>query len=249
MRRCALKNTRGGGLNVDPSAPFFTAGGVPIPLNLSTSECYDPARPGFLMSQANPDLAQVAMAGGNRLAGFHPSTRRQQSRQRVAGGTRRRQNKRTRRGRKQRGGNKGGFEVDVSTSVGGTGPVAAPVYARVPCDMQAGSGNPSHVSLLPDLRAPSDLYSVSPNQSGGAEAFDASCYRATGSSMPVYPASSVGFRFEPATEGGVAPPDGGAMYMNVVPVVARTGGARTYKKRNPSRRHRTRRHRTRRHKA
>ena len=68
QRRCALKanNALGGGLDVSPATSFESSNGVPIPENLHYTECYDPTRPGQLQPEANPDLAQVAMAGGRR---------------------------------------------------------------------------------------------------------------------------------------------------------------------------------------
>jgi hypothetical protein len=253
LRRCALKNTRGGGLNVDPSASFSTANGVLIPENLATSECYDLARPGALPMEANPELAQVAMAGGDystprsnmsAAGGRRKSRKSRKSRKnrstrkrggacpcafagrRVSGGSRKSRKSRNarksqRKTRKQRGGR---YEVDVSMSVGGDGPVAAPVYARVPCDPQAGSSGPFYVPLAQDPRAPTDLYSATPNQTGGA-AYPPSCYRAPGSEMPVYQAESAGFRFEPSTGAGATLPDGVTAYNNVVPYAARMGGA------------------------
>ncbi len=116
--------------------------------------------------------------------------------------------------------------MDVSMSVGGHGVVAAPVYARVPCDQQAGFSNPHHMTLAQDTRAPGGFYSATPNQTGGGEAYPPSCYIGTGSEMPVYQAGSAGFRFEPASSAGANPAVGTTDYMNVVPVLARTGGAR-----------------------
>jgi hypothetical protein len=137
-------------------------------------------------------------------------------------------------------------------SVGGDGPNVAPVYAPVPCDVRGGvahSPNPQIVN--PDPRAPTDLYSLTPNvayqkggnysgkfaencarpqniQKGGAgNQFEAECYRAPNSSIPVYPAESAGFNFRPSTEIGSTLPDGVTAYMDVVPQVARVGGGRT----------------------
>jgi hypothetical protein len=60
----------------------------------------------------------------------------------------------------------------------------------------------------------------------GGNAYDASCYRAPGSEMPVYPAESVGFHFTPSTGAGATLPDGVTAYNEVVQHVARLGGAR-----------------------
>jgi hypothetical protein len=228
LRRCALKNARGGGLNVDPSMSFSTVNGVPIPENVPTSECYPPERPGFFTMPANPELAQVAMAGGARKSRKNRS-RKAQRKTRKRGGAcgcafagrggsrKQRKNRKSRKTRKQRGGNKGGYEVDVSMSVGGNGPVAAPVYARIPCDAQAGSGGPFYTPLPQDPRAPADLYSATANQTGGGTS------GAPGSEIPVYPAESAGFRFTPSIGAGASLPDGVTPFNEVVPYAARMG--------------------------
>jgi hypothetical protein len=226
-RRWAL---RGGG--------FAQSGALmPVPANDWTfavkdqvtapySDCATTMRPGQLVNPPNPDLAQAAMAGGAR------SRRRQRGGACgcMRGG---------RRSRRQRGGGVNGFSVDVGASVGGSGPNAAPVYAGVPCDARAGTPNVNNpAGLGPDTRAPADLYSLTPNvQGGGAyssgNAYDASCYRAPGSELPVYNAETAGFSFAPSTAAGAALPDGVTAYNEVVQYAARTGGAR--------RRHRSRR--------
>lgn len=202
------------------------------------NDCATTMRPGQLVNQPNPDLAQVAMAGGRR--------RRESKKQRggacgcMRGGTRR---------RRQYGGGVNGFSVNVENNVGGTGPNVAPVYAGVPCDARAGSPNSLNTSGFgPDPRAPSDLYSVTPNvMRGGAyssgNAYDASCYRAPGSELPVYNAESAGFRFAPSTAAGAALPDGVTAYNEVIPYAARLGGGRRSRRRRSMRRRKsTRRH-------
>jgi len=90
----------------------------------------------------------------------------------------------------------------------------------------------------PDPRAPADLYSLTANQKGGAgNAYAAECYRAPGSQLPVYNASSAGFMFSPSTLGGATLPDGVTAFNEVVPVAARTGGGRSRKHRK-NRKHR-----------
>ena len=69
----------------------------------------------------------------------------------------------------------------------------------------------------------------------GGNAYDASCYRAPGSEMPVYPATSAGFHFTPSTEAGASLPDGVTAYNEVVPHVARLGGARRSSRRSAKR--------------
>lgn len=200
------------------------------------SDCETTLRPGQLVNQPNPDLAQVAMVGGRR--------RRGSKKQRggvcgcLRGGTRRR----------QYGGGVNGFSTNVESSIGGTGPNVAPVYAGVPCDARGGSPNLNNASGLgPDPRAPSDLYSVTPNiMRGGAyssgNAYDASCYRAPGSELPVYNAQSAGFQFAPSTAAGAALPDGVTAYNEVVPYAARLGGGRRTRRRRSLRRKSSRKH-------
>ena len=66
---------------------------------------------------------------------------------------------------------------------------------------------------------------------GGAyssgNAYPAECYKAPGSSMPVYEASTAGFSFSPST---IARPDGVPAFMEVNPVSARVGGGRRSRK-------------------
>lgn len=253
QRRCALKNTRGGGLNVNPGAFFTTSNGVHIPENQRYDDCYSQLRPGELVTVPRPDLAQTAMAGGRRSR-----TRRMRAGacgcmrggacpcMMQRGGT----CGLMRRTRRMRGGR---YSVDPSINIGGDGPIAAPANVPVPCDARAGAGNPFNPTLLgADPRAPANLYSLTPNTMGGMKggaymetripnfdyhttqaggsyggnAYDPSCYRAPGSQMPVYPAESAGFHFTPSTAAGAALPDGVPAYNEVVPYAARMGGAR-----------------------
>jgi hypothetical protein len=133
--------------------------------------------------------------------------------------------RKTRRTR-QRGGSSYGFAVQPNMSVGGEGPIAAPVYAGVPCDARAGLHMPSVVN--PDIRAPADLYSLTSNMPAhkGAGLANEECSRAPNSMIPVYPAESAGFHFRPSTEAGSTLPDGVTAYNEVVPHAARLGGAR-----------------------
>ena len=234
MRRGCAYRKRGGGFSVgsplvaQPASDFDFA--VKVPVNAGYSDCSFAQRPGQLFNQPNPELAQTVMAGGKQKGGQCPCS--------MKGG------KRTRRHRKQRGGQchcsmRGGaygYAVDPSVSVGGNGPNVAALHTPVPCDARAGTHGPS---LNPDPRAPADLYSLTPNQSGGAaelgNAFEDSCYRAPGSSLPVYNATSAGFHFRPSTEFGSTLPDGVTAYNDVVPHAARTGGgrkSRRYRKKN-----------------
>jgi hypothetical protein len=285
QRRCALKNTRGGGFDVGMSAPIVPVDGAPLPTFDYYSECYDQMRPGELVTAAQPELAQVVMAGGNRRGCgcglWKGGSRRRAHRQGCGlmkgGRASRRQGCGLMKGgrstrRSQRGGNKGGFGVDPAMSVGGDGPIAEPVRMAIPCDARAGTVNPFATHQPVDVRASPLWYSASANQVGGnhrdgpafqdfqearvpnfaytvpsttpfaatqaggaysGNAYDASCYRAPGSEMPVYPAQSVGFHFTPSTAAGSTLPDGVTAFNEVVQHDARMGGAyrrKTYRK-------------------
>ena len=196
----------------------------------------------------DPALAQAAMAGGKRrrtrrlrggrrncgcsgskLFGVaRKSTRRMHGGRRNCGCSGSKLFGGARRTRRFRGGGTYGYAVDPSVSVGGNGPNVGALVAGVPCDGRAGaaadSGNP-------DPRAPSDLYSLTPNtMKGGAyssgNAYGADCYKAPGSMLPVYEAQTAGFEFRPSTLAGATLPDGVTAYNEVVPVAARMGGAR-----------------------
>ena len=356
-RRCALKNNlAGGGLLVNPEVTIVSNNGVPYPENQQYSECYDPVRPGALATQANPELAQVAMAGGRltrRLAGGSAATRKHRHRggynvmsashlasmmkkggkrqgcglmrggsncmlrsrrmrggsncmlrsRRMRGGSNCMLRSRRMRGgacgcgmrlrggqcqmrggqcgqpqlawlggrtRKMRGGLRG-FEMNVADNVGGMGPIAEPARTPIPCDARAGMQNPfTATPFLPDSRATFG-YSLTPNmttpsvQAGGqlseripnfeysqtgagygGNAYDASCYKAPGSEMPVYPATSAGFHFTPSTEGGATLPDGITAFNEVVAHTARLGGARKSRKNRSYRKKAKKAHRSRR---
>ena len=223
-------------VNLPISQGFPNCGGVHVP---STS-----------MAQANPEKAQTPMVGGRCAcmanAGIakyptpsHPGLNLIQTP--MAGGrkcmcfrkrsqtNRNRHNKRT---RKQLGGTRG-FSVDSWQTVGGDGPNVAPVYNAVPCDTRSGSFNPySQTTYNPDVRAPTDVFSLSPQMNGGSYAmnngYSDTCYKAPGSSLPVYEADTAGFRFEPSTANGAAMPDGVTAFQEVVPQPARVGGRRRY---------------------
>lgn len=233
---------RGGGYATTNSLMPFnptddTQFAVKSPVYQQYDDCYAQSRPGAIANPASPELAQTVMAGGG--CGMVP--RGGGSCGMVPRGGRRNRRTLTRR---QRGGGNYGFAVQPNNSVGGDGPNAAPVYAGVPCDARAGSPNPHNPSFVnPDIRAPSDLYSLTANmpaQQGGGLAneecsrqrggsgngFSAECYRAPNSMIPVYPAESAGFHFRPSTEFGSTLPDGVTAYNDVVPQAARLGGAR-----------------------
>lgn len=284
QRRCALKNTsRGGGFGVvAPLAPTANY----VPEYRYYSDCADQLRPGELTTTARPELAQTAMAGGNGIRrALNRLTRRVGGFRRGCGCGMMRGGGgcgcNLRRRYTLRGGNRG-FGVFPGMNVGGTGPNVGAANLGLPCDARAGSANPfGPVYPGPDMRAPPDVYSITPNtgaaalpQSGGnhsdvfadpafqaparfpfhatqaggnygGNAYDASCYRAPGSQMPVYPASSAGFHFEPSIKSGATLPDGVTAYNVVVPHVARLGGGygRTKKTMRSQNKVGTRRHR------
>ena len=185
---------------------------VNLPITQGFPNCGGVNVPSTLMSQARPELAQTPMVGGRCPMCF------------------RRRNKNERRTRKLRGGNRG-FFVDPSANIGGSGPNAAPANMPLPCDARAGSFNPfSQTPTNPDPRAPVDVYSLTPNQTGGSyglsNGYSDDCYKAPGSSLPVYPAETAGFRFEPSTAHGATMPDGVTAFNEVVPQPARVGGRR-----------------------
>lgn len=228
MRSCSFRK-RGGGFSVqNPLVPFNpandTAFSIKVPINQSYSDCGSYMRPGQLVTPANPALAQTVMAGGAcgcsvpRFGGRRATSRK---------GTRRQVTSRKGTRRSQMGGFARAFAVDPSISVGGSGPNVAALHAPVPCDARAGV-HPGPI-LPADPRAPADLYSATPNQTGGAystgNAYAADCYKAPGSSLPVYEAQTAGFTFNPSSRSGAFLPDGVTDFNEVVPMAARVGGA------------------------
>ena len=229
MKRCGFRKSGGGFAVENPLMPINATDdwsfSIKAPVNQPYSDCAFPARPGELVNLPNPELAQTAMAGGGcSSCGMFRGGRR-------TGRNRKSQRKQTHRRRQQRGGGAYAFAVDPSVNVGGSGPNAAPLYAPVACDGRAGAPNPLNpIGFGADSRAPGDLYSLTANQTGGAyssgNAYAPDCYRAPGSSLPVYNASVAGFHFSPSTVSGYALPDGVTAYNEVVPNAARVGGRR-----------------------
>lgn len=243
MRRGCAYRKRGGGFGVgsplvqQPANDWTFAAKVPI--NAQYSDCTFAQRPGQLFNTANPELAQTGMAGGRRKGtqrkrgGACPCMMRGGRRGSCmrGGGCGCMRGGKNRKTRRTHGGT---YAVNVGQSVGGNGPIVAPVYSSVPCDGRAGTPNPLNPTFdNPDPRAPANLYSLTPNQTGGAadlgNAFDSSCYRAPGSNIPVYNATSAGFHFRPSTEAGSSLPDGITAFNEVVPHAARTGGGKRRK--------------------
>jgi len=238
MRRCSFRK-RGGGFSVqNPLVPVNPANdwsfSIKAPINQAYSDCGTYMRPGQLVTPPNPALAQTVMAGG-ACGSYGCSVPRWGGRRTSRKGTRR-----------MRGGFARAVAVDPSVSVGGTGPNVAALHAPVPCDARAGV-HPGPV-LPADPRAPADLYSATPNQTGGAystgNAYGAECYRAPGSSLPVYEAQTAGFTFNPSSRSGAFLPDGVTDFNEVVPVAARVGGRRRRSLRKRSQRKRSQRRRS-----
>lgn len=202
-----------------------------VPIHQEFADCAFPGRTGQLESQANPALAQTPMAGGGcgcaapRWGGARGTRKNKKTGGCGCAGPWMGGKKKTTRA-KQRGGTRG-FSVDASMSVGGDGPNAAPYHTPLPCDGRAGSPNPPTPN--PDPRAPSDVYSLTGGAYSTGNAYPAECYRAPGSSLPVYNADSAGFHFAPSTEAGGALPDGVTPYNGVIQHAARLGGGRKRK--------------------
>lgn len=243
MRRCSFRK-RGGGFSVqNPLVPVNPANdwsfSIKAPINQAYSDCGTYMRPGQLVTPPNPALAQTVMAGG--ACGSYGCSVPRWGGATSRKGTRRQVTRRMR----QRGGFARAFAVDPSVSVGGTGPNVAALHAPVPCDARAGV-HPGPV-LPADPRAPADLYSATPNQGGGAystgNAYGAECYKAPGSSLPVYEAQTAGFTFNPSSASGAFLPDGVTDFNEVVPMAARMGGARRASRRQTARRQMMRKHR------
>jgi hypothetical protein len=133
------------------------------------------------------------------LAGGRRRTARKQRGRRAAASHRRR----TMRG----GAFFNGYGLNPAVSVGGEGPNVGALVAPVPCDARAGTFQRG-------------------GSYGTGNAYAADCYKAPGSSLPVYPAETAGFTFRPSTEVGGTLPDGVTAYMNVTPYAARMGGSR-----------------------
>lgn len=218
---------------------------VDLPISQGFPNCGGVNVQSTIMAQAHPEKAQTPMAGGGcacmanmhaKSANIHRGLNLIQTP--MAGGrcfcfrkkTRNGQNMRKNRTRKHIGGTRG-FSVDPWQNVGGDGPNAAPVNNPVSCDSRAGSFNPySQTTYNPDPRAPTDVYSLTTNQTGGSYAtsngYSDACYKAPGSSLPVYAAETAGFRFEPSTAHGASMPDGVTAFNEVIPQPARVGGRR-----------------------
>jgi hypothetical protein len=201
-RKCAL---RGGAYSTNP-APLFetTPGGAMAPVEtiVKTPEnAFPEARMGAQYTPPNLQLAQTAMAGGRRS--------RKQRKQHGSGcGC-----------NLQSGGGGLGFST-LPTSVGGSGPNVAPVYAQNPCMQNFRAGD------VPTMVG-----------GGGSGYAGADCYKGPGSELPVVPTQSAGFSQTPSTWS--LPPGVANAYMQYNPVAARVGGSR---KRKSSKRS-TRKHR------
>jgi hypothetical protein len=94
---------------------------------------------------------------------------------------------------------------------------------------QSGGGDAGLSERIPNFEYSSTMMGGGSDSYGSGNAYDASCYRAPGSEMPVYPATSAGFTFTPSTEGGATLPDGVTAFNEVIATTARTGGGRRKK--------------------
>lgn len=130
-----------------------------VPEYKSVNDCGAYSRPGSIQSNPNPELAQTPMAGGSKsrkikggfrcmLKGGRRSTRSKCRKHRggcgcmFKGGTRKtyKKNGGSRNRRKRVGtcgyyGARGGrYQIDTANSIGGDGPIVAPIYSRIPCE-------------------------------------------------------------------------------------------------------------------
>ena len=224
-KRCSYR-MRGAGYGmgaplVDFNPKVDTDFSIKMPVNQGFSDCAFPARQGQLFNAANPALAQTAMVGGRRGCGCT-----------MRGGRRRRNSRKSRKSHTRKSQRGGRYFVDPWYSVGGDGPNVGALVGPVPCDARGGSPNPYNQQALPDVRAPMGYSATSniPVQKGGAYStsnnWSAECNKAPGSQLPVYNATTAGFRFEPSSAVGGTLPDGVTAYNNVVAQAARVGGAR-----------------------
>lgn len=156
---------RGGGFAVGTplsSTAYYVAE------NKSYDDCYAQARPGEIQSNPNPELAQIRMAGGSRygkVGGACPcklggSRKRRGLRK---GSLKRRSTMKGRRGGslweyfKTGGSLKGGrYMIDPGSSIGGDGPIVAPVWSTTPCEGHRPMPiNPTTASMLGSSDNPS----------------------------------------------------------------------------------------------
>lgn len=155
--RKGSRKQRGGAYT---ESPFIRPSGWPQQGGAYTESPF--IHPSGWTLDADTAKAQVVMAGGKRRKSRKSRKVRKSRKQKqrgggcgcsgsklMYGGARRR--------RTQRGGSKGGFMVDPSNSVGGSGPVAAPVYGAVPCDQ------PLYQTSLPSDPRAGAPYSLTPN--------------------------------------------------------------------------------------
>jgi hypothetical protein len=210
---------RGGGFSTTPS-PLFPTGGFMAPretIDYRPENGLAHARPGMLVNEPNPSLAQTPMAGGRRR---HRKTMR-------GGGCT----------ACQRGGGlsyapvgsmdnlaygiagKGGFETVPESVAGPNSPNVGALIAPNTCypsfrsTMTGGSRRRHRRRTL--------------RGGGGSTYAGADCYHGTGSALPMYPNPSAGFNQSPSTW---SLPQGVANAFQIYnPVVARVGGARKRK--------------------
>jgi hypothetical protein len=257
QRRCALKNSRGGGFEVVPQSDPTTFGYLPEYVH--TDDCASVQRPGSVLPmQKGGGCGCSLQKGGGCGCSLQKGGGCGCSLQKGGGCgcSLQKGGMCTEYGCTfQAGGNKGGFGIDPGMSVGGDGPNTAPVHFAIPCSgqmaSQRGGGNGS--PLIDDVpfsmtgagrrrrgtrrnirrrnaaAGRSSRARVRKQQRGGNH-FDTSCYRAPGSEMPVYAAETAGFRFAPSTDANGHLASGVTAYNEVVPYAARLGGGRRTRK-------------------
>lgn len=155
LRRGSRKQ-RGGAFT---ESPFIRPSGWPQQGGAYTESPF--IHPSGWTLDADTAKAQVVMAGGKRRTQRRKSRKVRKSRKQRGGGCGCSGSKLMygggRRRRTQRGGSKGGYAIDPSMSVGGSGPVAEPIRTAVPCDQ------PLYETSLPSDPRAGAPYSLTPN--------------------------------------------------------------------------------------
>lgn len=217
----------GGGFTTGPA---LSTQAYYVPQYVSMNDCYDITRPGFLVANPNPELAQTPMAGGfkrmNNCKALAPIGSIQSNPRpnlaQSAGGKRPRRKTGRRTGgcgcglkwggaRKTRkyGRKTGGrYMVEATNSIGGTGPVMVPAYTSIPCEgHRAMPINPANPSAFVDNGNPDiNLHGIRP------------AFIQTGGSHPLaYEAPRAGFTFYPNIAQGEPLKPGMVPYEIVAP--------------------------------
>jgi hypothetical protein len=162
------------------------------------------SRPGSIQSNPNPELAQTPMAGGSKKnrkqTGGRRSTRSKCRKHKggcgcmLKGGARKKnggsRNRRKRVGTCGYYGARGGrYQMDTASSIGGNGPIVAPIYSRIPCE----SARP--MPLNPTMPT---LLGNSPNPDVNVSGLKPAFIQAGGAPLSLaYDAPRAGFSFIP----------------------------------------------------